>query len=245
VHDVVRANIHASWIWRGRPEDHPLAVARQRADRKRELKKLRAVIMRLVAVVRDILRTGRPTPFAHEGSTRTALRCYFILHEHRSWRVSDLLAKTVVEAALDTVGARRPSWWESQPEFTRLKGTSCTYCANPECGRPIGRQNNNPTLKFCCEQCRVQTKARRLYQTYRERNVAHAQAKRDAQRAAAELRACEWCSLLFRPLDDSRRPQRFCSKTCRSRYASSCAASWRPYKLPHQRDRQGRFIQSA
>lgn len=206
----------------------------RRFERRRNRETLRQQerdLAYLVKICAAVLERGEPTKFAFEASCRYALRRDFIF-AGRSWSLADIMAAVIVQRALNSVGARRPSWYECQPEFTRTKGTSCTYCANPECGRPIERQSNN-VLRYCSSSCQIESKNRRSYAAHAEERVAYAQDRRDRLRAEAEPRVCEWCSKTFLPFDYAgKKPQRFCGLTCRSRFASSWAASWRPARLP-------------
>jgi hypothetical protein len=187
-----------------------------------------------VAVFAKILDSGQPTRFRFEGAIRAGIRAYLVLCGD-TWRDADDNAAQVVKAAFWKLRVARPSWLEGQPEWVRLDGR--VFCANEKCQKIIERDS----ALYCSEECRTRTKSRRGYAEHAEENVIRARAARATARALAEVRHCEWCGGEFKPLDDSRRKQRFCGKTCRSRFASSCAASWRPHRLPSQRDRMGRF----
>lgn len=189
---------------------------------------------RLVVTVGHVLDRGQPTRFRFEATTRYALRVHFI-YQGRSWALSDFMAAEVVRTALASIGARRPSWYEAQPGFTRTRGDGGTYCANVECGRPIMRVSNQAHLAYCSEACRLEQKNRRQYQEHQAERVAYSQTRRDRLRAAAAPRACERCGRSFQPLDvGGKPPQRFCGKVCRSAHASGFAASWRPHRLRSQ-----------
>jgi hypothetical protein len=222
-----------SWVWRGRPQDHPLSIQRQRKrDRERQLQRQRAVFERLVVLTAKVLDQGEPTRFRHEADCRHGLRVYF-LYQGRSWALSDHMAATIVRDALRILNVRRPSWFECQPGFTRTRGSGVLYCANESCGRPIERLSNQAHLAYCSEGCRLEAKNKRHYQEHQPARVSYAQERRDRLRAAAEPRICEWCGKSFLPLDYAgKKPQRFCSLPCRSRFASQWAASWRPHRLP-------------
>lgn len=188
--------------------------------------------------VEAILNLGRSSKFEHEATCRHALRVEFILIDGKSWALADYMAATVVRAALHAIGARRPSWYEAQPEYTRTRGAGCLYCANPECGRPIMRESHQ-VMRYCSEACRIEDKHRRHYAEHLADRVSYAQARRSRLRTEAQPRTCELCGQAFQPFDDGRTRQRFCGKICRSRYASQCAASWRPARI---RGRNGQFI---
>jgi hypothetical protein len=193
----------------------------------------------LVRVVRKILSYGELSKFEYEAFCRHSVRISLILESSWSWLAADLTAAEIVNRALRQIGAKRPRWIDGQDWSTRLPGGR-VYCANESCRKVIG-QTSLRAVMYCCEGCRTRAKAKRTYRDHAEDYAASARARRAAARAQGEVRNCEFCGCEFRPLDDSRRKQRFCGKTCRSRYASSCNAAWRPFRLPSQRDRQGRF----
>ena len=193
----------------------------------------------MVLFVAGILMRGSPTLFQFEGLCRQAVRSGFILQERYPWPLADVVAQIIVRRALRRIGAFRPRWHEGQKEYCRIE--SRIFCAH--CEKPITRESFQ-ALMYCSERCRSAAKCARCYAEHREARIAYAQAQRDRQRAAAQPRECQWCGASFQPLDDNRRPQRFCGKACRSRYASQWASQWRPHRLPSQRDRQGRFIRA-
>jgi hypothetical protein len=178
----------------------------------------RAELERLARLAATVLDSGRP--FALEGWCRHILRVRFI-HDGEPWAVADRLAETVVRRALDIIGARRPSWYEGQPEFTRTRGSGRLYCQNPECGKPIERVSTQNHLAYCSEACRLEAKTRRHYSEHRTDRVASAQARRDRRRAQAKPRVCARCGNTFQPLDVTGQPrQRFCGRFCGRRFAS-------------------------
>jgi hypothetical protein len=186
----------------------------------------------LIEKVIGVLRTGDPTVFELEGACRAGLRSGFCL-EGVSWALADIYSENIVAAALRRLGAKRPTWYEGQPDFNRLHASGRVFCANPKCQKPIEREGR---AMYCCEPCRTQAKNARRYREYAKRNVAYAAAQRAAARKRGEERACEWCGSQFKALDVSGKPkQRFCGLSCRSRFASSCSATWRPARLPAQK----------
>jgi hypothetical protein len=189
-----------------------------------------------IAAFAKILDKGKPTRFAYEGAIRHGIRSYLVLLGE-TWADADLNAQQVLQAAFWRLKIARPSWLEGQPEATRLPGDRI-YCANSDCQKVI-EQTSLQVRLYCSEECRTREKAKRYYRDNAETERIQARAARVAQRALGEVRHCELCNRQFKALDVSgKKPQRFCSLKCRSRFASSCAASWRP---PNQRDRQGRF----
>jgi hypothetical protein len=80
-----------------------------------------------------VLRDAEPTPFALQGACTHALRGELCL---RGWPfdVAHEEADKLVKAALDLVGAKRPSWemgqaWYAHPDL--LTRTRCARCARP------------------------------------------------------------------------------------------------------------------
>ena len=188
-----------------------------------------------VAAFARILDKGKPTRFRYEGAIRHGIRGYLVL-QGETWRDADDNAQQVLKAAFWMLRIARPSWLEGQPESCRLPGDSRVFCANEACQKPIERETFQVQL-YCCEECRTRAKSKRAYAERREENVAYAKAARVAARAIGEVRVCEWCARKFQALDYAgKKPQRFCGLKCRSAFASSCAASWRPHRLPSQRD---------
>jgi hypothetical protein len=175
--------------------------------------------------VADCVRTGEPTPFAYEASCRHGLRSSLVLRGWK-WARADFIANEIVVDALRIIGAKRPSWYEGQPEFTRTVQERLR-CANKKCGKPIERESDQVML-YCSEPCRQRTKSERQAVDRRKEQAAASRAWRAAARAAGPLRLCELCSAPFNALDiTGKKPQRFCSRTCRSRFASQCAKAWR------------------
>lgn len=95
-----------------------------------------------------IMRAVEPTPFAAEGPCRAGIRSSLCL-QGWSWQEADDAAALVVAAALHVVGARRPTWYEGQPEWTQpgalpIERERCAFCR----GRlPEGH------WRFCCREC--------------------------------------------------------------------------------------------
>lgn len=102
----------------------------------------------LVNLIAEILKQGEPTRFSHEAPCRHALRSKLCL-QGWGWQEADTMAKEIVDAALNRVGARRPSWKEGQPEWTQdgFAPIERTRCVN--CGGRLPEEN----LKFCSRIC--------------------------------------------------------------------------------------------
>lgn len=188
----------------------------RRRQRHRTNGKRRALIEKVARV----LRTGMPTVFALEGRCRSGLRAMFCLEGDR-WASADLEAGAIVEAALREIGAQRPTWYEGQREYTGHEER--LYCANPKCTKPIEREPGETQYRiFCSTFCRNATQNLRYAQDHRAEAKAISQAWRDARRAAATPKPCEWCSRLFQPLALTGKPEpRFCSRSCAASSSNS------------------------
>ena len=170
-----------------------------------------------------ILLSGDPTVFRFEAELRHHLRSHWCLMGLR-WQKADDKAVLIVDQALRRLNAVRPTWREGQYEFAR--GGGRLFCANIRCAQIITRVTDQATM-YCSEVCRLRAKSMRGYWEEQAARVEYARARRKLMRAAAKPRNCEWCKSEFQPLDyTGKKPQRFCSSKCRSRYASSCSP-WR------------------
>lgn len=83
----------------------------------------------------ELLRRGDPTPFAFEAPCRHGLRRALCLAGWR-WGRADAMADEIVSTCLRAVGAKRPSWNEGQPDWTRqgafpIERDRCRHCARP------------------------------------------------------------------------------------------------------------------
>jgi hypothetical protein len=121
------------------------------------------------------MRRAEPTPLSAEGPVRAGVRVALCLAGWR-WPEADAEAELLTRAALQIVGAKRPSWKEGQPRWTEdgalpIGRTHCKRCARP---LPEGQ------LKFCGPVC---AKADRVYAD--SRYDKEAKAIHDAARWAA------------------------------------------------------------
>jgi hypothetical protein len=182
----------------------------------------------LIAKVTDVLRRGEPTVFARSAATRHGIRSTFCLSGW-PWLIADLTAAGIVDRALNRLGARYPTWLEGQREYTGHEPR--IFCANPECGAPIPCEARLDQA-YCSQACRKAAKDFRYKSERREADRLRVAAARIAAREKGPIRLCEWCQRAFQALDyTGKKPQRFCGLKCRSNYASSFAASWRPRLL--------------
>lgn len=95
-----------------------------------------SLILGIVAMIRADWRAGiTPTLLNHEGLIIACLRAEFCRGGMR-WRDADDAAREITGEAFKKAGAKRPSWKESQPEWTdggvvRSHRTRCANCEGP------------------------------------------------------------------------------------------------------------------
>lgn len=123
--------------------------------------------------ITDMMRDAEPTPFAVEGPCRAGIRSSLCL-KGWSWALADLVASEIVTAALNTVGAKRPTWLEGQPEYTQpgalpIERERCLRCRKP---LPDGH------LKFCCDECKSNYHAVKRWERMKAEGVIRDRAKR-------------------------------------------------------------------
>jgi hypothetical protein len=158
-------------------------------------------------LVAEISRS-RSSKFEKEGPLRHGVRQMFCL-EGNPWELSDREARSLVEAALQQVGAVRPSWDEAQRAYADL-GQYCAWCGGEMDteGRRAGAK------KFCTSECAT---AWRTAHTDR-RNLEESTVARAAYAAVRREQAppilCQHCALPFRPLTTGTAGRKFCSFTC-------------------------------
>jgi predicted nucleic acid-binding Zn ribbon protein len=100
----------------------------------------------LIRLLTPFMREAQPTAFAEEAPRRYGLRSDLCL-KGWPWPYADMEAASVVHAALQRVGAKRPMWIEGQLEFCHsgyLRDDRCWVC-----GSPLPRHRK----KFCSDSC--------------------------------------------------------------------------------------------
>lgn len=181
------------------------AIARQ----KRSVRKInQARRNHLIDRVAAILRTGETSKFEFEASCRHGLRSSLCL-QGWSWADADQLAAEIVAAALNRIGAERPSWKEGQPEYTQ-EGVIIEHRAT--CLRCRGGPLPEGHWKFCSSLCANAHKQSLM----RLRRAEELAAMRHARRAVEKNhrqpeRPCETCR---RPFAPSTKAARFCCTSC-------------------------------
>jgi predicted nucleic acid-binding Zn ribbon protein len=120
-----------------------------------------------VRQIANILRQYDQSPFQYEAACRHGLRAQLCLHGW-DFHEADAEAHKLVQAALDLIGARRPPWWEGQPDATRegVRAHERTWCAR--CGKRLPEDARH----WCSDVCREAAKTDRRHADMLERKAA-------------------------------------------------------------------------
>ena len=178
-----------------------------------------------ISTIAAILREGEPTPFAHEAACRHGLRIRLIF-EAWGWADADALSADIVATALRMVGARRPTWYQGQPEYTQ-EGYAPTLTAHcRRCHKPLADPETSAgwNTSFCSNACRRSSQRRGELMTQCE-YVAALRAASEVKKLEREI-TCAHCSTVFVPKKALWPPAppgkpRYCSNGC------SKAAFWK------------------
>jgi hypothetical protein len=179
----------------------PLKIAPPKPKRLTK-DRARSIREKIVPVMREV----EPTPFAAEGPCRAGIRSSLCL-QGWPWLDADTAAAEVVAAALHVVGARRPTWYQGQPDFAQPGVTPIVYDRCRQCRGPIpeGRR------AFCCIDCKQIFHGRRASQAHSEEARTRHAAWYAARSSKLPEQVCDGCGRSYRP----KRPgQRFCSVAC-------------------------------
>lgn len=181
---------------------------------------------RLLDTVIVILKEGRPTLFALEGTCRHHVRA-FLCVEGWGWEEADIASADIVLTALNRIGAKRPSWADGQPEY-RGNGFhgNMRRCINPKCHGLLEDQQK----LYCSDHCRhyvVVTRWNEQNREYKNASQVINRAKRKAadpdaykakqreyQRRQDEKRPVRECVLCSKPFK-ANKTQRYCSDACK------------------------------
>lgn len=140
-------------------------------ERDKRLSRDRAKSIRDKIVI--IMRHVEPTAFAAEGPCRHGIRASLCLQGWK-WANADAVAAEIVAAALNIAGAKRPNWYEGQPEYTQPGALPILRERCIQCRKPLPEGH----YKFCSKTCSDGYHA--------DRNNAHTAAERLARRLAAD-----------------------------------------------------------
>jgi hypothetical protein len=154
----------------------------------------------------SILATYNLSPFQYEAASRTGIRVELVL-DGFGWESSDAEAASIVSAALDRIGARRPTWAQGQREYT-VPAEFCSWCHSPLDEELL---NDKRHVGYCTEICA--RAALRWRETEGDRrNAAAVRAAYDViARLRHEPRTCLRCGRRFLPVKDG---QEHCSIDC-------------------------------
>lgn len=185
----------------------PVPVRKKRINRDRH----RHLVESIAAIMHQGREQGAPSHFTYEASCRHGLRSSLCL-QGWDWQDADAIAAEIVAAALNRIGARRPTWNEGQPEWTQPGILALARSRCIRCGTKLPEGH----FKFCSDLCGTafnQAKARQLdAEGSRARDAAY----RAAWSAKQPKRECVECGEPFRP---NKPGQRYCGKTCVARVA--------------------------
>lgn len=163
--------------WTPKPETKP---------KPKRLTKARKAAIREKIVI--IMRAADPTPFAAEGPCRYGIRSSLCL-EGWSWAEADAVAQEIVKAALNIVGAHRPTWQQGQPWWTEQGVTAIERTRCIRCHGPLPEDHR----KYCSDLCKAadyQDKARNDDRAaYNAAMQAYRSAKRNRKNADAATAA--------------------------------------------------------
>lgn len=174
----------------------PAPIVRMKRDRKRVL------MDRIV----DIMREVEPTAFAAEGPCSAGIRSALCLEGWR-WRAADAVADEIVMGALNIVRAKRPDWYEGQPDWTRPGALPIERETCAECHRKLPTDR----FKFCCDECNFKYNGARRRQAMAEAIENQRKAYRAAWSGRQPPRVCQNCGSTYQPKTPQ---QRFCRPEC-------------------------------
>lgn len=180
----------------------PIRVKAKPAKRKLNRDRQRVLVDRIAVIMRE----AEPTHFAVEGPCRAGIRRSLCL-QGWTWAGADTVAAEIVLSALNRVGAKRPDWYQGQPEYTQpgalpILRENCVRCARP---LPDGHRT------FCGPVCAQAAKIDRQRDRWNEESYAAWKASHAAWQARQPEQTCEGCGGMFRP---KRKGQRFCTYQC-------------------------------
>lgn len=160
-------------------------------------------------VIAELMRGAEPTPFAIEGPARAGIRSRFCLAGWR-WPAADAEAALLVQAALQLVGAKRPTWQEGQPEHTQQAVLPVQRERCARCGKSLP-EDVCGYRKYCGPVCAAAAKV----EMRKKQEQADEYAKQKAWVAAwskkQTARECPGCGRAFQP---KRQDAKYCSHKC-------------------------------
>ncbi|HWA18960.1 MAG TPA: hypothetical protein VG757_08175 [Devosia sp.] len=193
----------------------------------------------VVSRTAEILGTATLSKFEHEANARHGLRVGLI-YRGATWQPADDEAASIVAAALDKIGARRPTFLQGQREYT----TPPENCQR--CGAELDDAARGQYRRYCSDQCRdaARVYAADLYQVTEA--IARANARYVVAKDSVPERPCEVCGTPFRAfLSSTRTCSPECARAIRSdrvppRPCHHCGKMFRP----HSNTKAGKFCSS-
>jgi predicted nucleic acid-binding Zn ribbon protein len=183
----------------------PVMVLRIAAPKPvKRLQRYRFVAIR--DLVAAIMREAEPTPFAVEGPCIIGLRSRLCLDGWR-WQDADAVAAAIVRAALNLVGAKRPTWAQGQPGWTEDGVVPETRERCVRCAKPLPEENS----KYCGPVCAMAAKIDRNRRRDKEAAYAAGKVYRAAWSKRQPERTCPVCGKAFQPKSLG---SIFCSRAC-------------------------------
>jgi predicted nucleic acid-binding Zn ribbon protein len=165
--------------------------------------------------VADVLRQYTASPFQFEAACRYTIRAKLCL-DGWPYHVADQEAHQLVQAGLDLIGARRPSWAMGQPEYAQdgARAGEPSHCQR--CGKAL--PDDGTQRRFCSSVCLNAARIDRESRDYKRQKHARQRAWAAAWSAKQPHRSCQECGGKFKPTNPSKPNQKFCSQKCASRY---------------------------
>jgi hypothetical protein len=158
---------------------------------------------KMIRTVAGILEQGVPSKFRYEATCRHDIRHDLCL-DGVLWDEADRRAASIVTAALDRIGAVRPTWHEGQLEHTENFEIERRWCIR--CGAPIPADEiEGGARKYCGPVCSYNDHHSQWKVEYRDklRDELHGR--------AGVARSCPGCGVRFVP---HHWHQRLCSPAC-------------------------------
>lgn len=230
------ANLYALYTRHRFGENRPAPVMRSIMTKDQR----GSVVAKLVSVMRN----WTSSPFEFEGTMVHNLRAGFCLRGMR-WGQADFEARALVHAALNAIGARRPTWEEGQREHT-LAVENCGRC-----GRALDDGQIARRARHCSVECAKATLAVRQTDYERQHTAIGRSAVYFVYRHEQPTRPCKSCGAHFHPSAPGS-AQTFCSVTCAKREhrrgeERDCQVCGTPFyvKADKVRDGNGKFCSRA
>lgn len=151
-----------------------------------------------------VLKQFRVTPFEYEGACRAGLREHFCLGGH-SWQRADHEAAELVREAFMSMGAKRPTWLEGQPEHL-IARENCQHC-----NVLLSKEAISSGARFCSDECQTFMKTHRAEYHTTVWEWAYCTAHYVKRKQEAKPKPCVQCG---EPFSSPKPNARFCGPSC-------------------------------